>query len=70
MKDGGRPKTFRITYTKSTEHTVELEAESSSDAWGKIKSKSYKAVWEHEGALVHNIITTEEIVKHIASNPK
>jgi len=70
MKEGGRPKTFRITYAKSTEHIVELDAESASEAWKKIKAGHYKAVWEHEGALTYNITTTEEIVKHIASNPK
>jgi len=70
MKHGERLKTFRITYTKSTEHIVELEASSASKAWEKIKSKTYKAVWEHEGNLVFDVKTTEEITKHIASNPK
>jgi hypothetical protein len=33
MKHGERLKTFRITYTKSTEHIVELGADSASKAW-------------------------------------
>ena len=70
MKQGERLKTFRITYTKSTEHIVELEAPSALKAWEKIKAETYKAVWEHEGNLVFEVKTTEEITKHIASNPR
>ena len=71
-QDAPEMKTFRITYTKVVEHIVELEASSSSEAWERIKSETYKPhlIWEREGHLVYNVTTTEEIVKNIASNPK
>ena len=65
-------KTFRIVYTKAVEHIVELEAKTVDEAWNKIKSENFKSsvIWEREGNLTFNAITTEEIVRNIASNPK
>ena len=65
-------KTFRIVYTKAVEHIVELEAKTVDEAWKKIKAENFKSsvIWEREGNLTFNAITTEEIVKNIASNPK
>lgn len=65
-----RKKTFRITYTKSNAFTVELEASSATSAWKEIKADDYDAVWEKEGALEFEVVSCEEITKHMAPKPK
>tara|TARA_Y100000034_G_C6514797_1_gene221329 strand:- start:239 stop:439 length:201 start_codon:yes stop_codon:yes gene_type:complete len=62
---------YRIKYVKSSENTVEIEASSVNDAWKKIKSSDISdAIWSHEGVSTYKAEVTEEISKHIATNPK
>ena len=66
--------TFRITYTKSVESIVEIEAQTATDAWKKIKAgkldkKDKHVIWHTEGDLTYKAEKTEEITRHIASNP-
>ena len=65
-------KTFRITYTQSSESTVEIEAENAISAWelvksGKLDDKS--VLWNIPGQIAYKAKVTEEITKHIATNP-
>ena len=67
-------KTFRITYTKLVESIVEIEAQTAADAWKNIKTeklekKDKHLIWKHEGELTYKVDKTEEITRHIASNP-
>jgi hypothetical protein len=67
-------KTFRITYTKSVESIIEIEAQTAVDAWKKIKGekldkKDKHVIWHNEGELTYKVDKTEEITRHIASNP-
>ena len=65
-------KTFRITYTQASENTVEIEASSVKEAWDLVKSGNLKdksVLWNIEGEVVYKAKLTEEITKHIASNP-
>ena len=65
-------KTFRITYTQASENTVEIDAESVQDAWNLIKSDKLddkSVLWNIEGKVAYKAKLTEEITKHIASNP-
>ena len=65
-------KTFRITYTQASENTVEIEAESAKDAWAVIKSgdlKDKNVLWNIPGKSIYKAKVTEEITKHIATNP-
>ena len=71
IERGGEMPVYRIKYTKSSSNVVELEASSVSDAWKKIISKQDdKAVWREEGQVSYQPEITEEITRHIASNPK
>ena len=65
-------KTFRITYTQASENTVEVEAANVRDAWDLIKKgdlKDKRGLWNIEGDVRYKAKVTEEITKHIASNP-
>ena len=65
-------KTFRITYTQASENTVEIEASNVKEAWELVKSGNLKdksVLWNIEGKVVYKAKLTEEITKHIASNP-
>ena len=65
-------KTFRITYTQASENTVEIEAETVKDAWDLVKSGSLddkSVLWNMEGKIAYKAKLTEEITKHIATNP-
>ena len=65
-------KTFRITYTQASENTVEVEAANVRDAWDLIKKgdlKDKRVLWNIEGDVRFQAKVTEEITKHIASNP-
>ena len=62
---------YRIKYVKSSVNTLEIEASSVSDARKKINSNHVdEAVWSHEGHVTYKVEVTEEITKHIATNPK
>jgi hypothetical protein len=62
---------YRIKYIKSYENTVEIEASSVNDAWKKIKNNDIsEAIWNHEGVPNYKAEVSEEISKHIATNPK
>ena len=65
-------KTFRIQYTQASENTVEVEANSAKDAWALIKSGKLDdkgVLWTIPGKVAYKAKVTEEITKHIASNP-
>jgi hypothetical protein len=65
-------KTYRITYTQASENTVEIEAATSKDAWALVKSGKLdekNVLWNIPGKVVYKAKTTEEITKHIATNP-
>ena len=64
-------KTFRITYTQSSENTVEIEAKDVKSAWALVKSGELDDTdcWMMEGKIVYKAKLTEEITKHIATNP-
>ena len=65
-------KTYRITYTQHSEHTVEIVANTVKDAWALVKSgdlKDKNVLWNIEGKVVYKAKLTEEITKHIATNP-
>ena len=65
-------KTFRITYTQSSESTVEIEAEDAKSAWSLVKNGKLddkKVVWNIPGEIAYKAKVTEEITKHIATNP-
>ena len=65
-------KTFRITYTQSSENTVEIEAEDAKSAWVLIKNGRLdhkNVLWNIPGNIAYKAKVTEEITKHIASNP-
>ena len=66
-------KTYRITYTQSSENTVEVEASSAKEAWELIKKGALEnnksVLWNIQGKGMFKAKLTEEITKHIASNP-
>ena len=66
-------KTYRITYTQASENTVEIEASNAKDAWELIKKgdleKNKSVLWNIQGKSMFKAKLTEEITKHIASNP-
>ena len=65
-------KTFRITYTQSSESTVEIEAKDAKIAWELVKSGNLddkNVLWNIPGNVVYKAKVTEEITKHIATNP-
>ena len=65
-------KTFRITYTQASENMVEIEAENAKDAWKQIITGDLgekNVVLNIEGKIHHKAKLTEEITKHIATNP-
>ena len=65
-------KTYRITYTQASENTVEIEATSVKDAWTLVKGgdlSDKSVLWNIEGNVVYKAKKTEEITKHIATNP-
>lgn len=70
-------KTFRITFTKTIETIVEMESQSITEAWKKIKGDKLVAdgpdrniVWMNEGELRYKAETTEEITRQMTSIPK
>ena len=65
-------KTFRITYSQTSENMVEVESENAKDAWKQIVSgdlNKNNVVLNIEGKVSYKAKVTEEITKHIASNP-
>ena len=65
-------KTFRITYTQSSENTVEIEAKDAKLAWELVKSGNLddkNVLWNIPGNVMYKAKVTEEITKHIATNP-
>ena len=65
-------KTYRITYTQASENTVEIEAANVKDAWALVKSGKLDdkgVLWNIPGKIIYKAKTTEEITKHIATNP-
>ena len=65
-------KTFRITYTQSSENTVEIEEKDAKLAWELVKSGNLddkNVLWNIPGNVVYKAKVTEEITKHIATNP-
>ena len=65
-------KTFRITYVQSSENTVEIEAKDAKLAWELVKSGNLddkNVLWNIPGNIVYKAKVTEEITKHIATNP-
>ena len=65
-------KTFRITYTQASENMVELEAENAKDAWKQIINMDLSknnVTLNIEGKISYRAKLTEEITKHIATNP-
>jgi len=66
-------KTYRITYTQASENMVEVEASNAKDAWEIIKNgdldKNKSVLWNIQGKSMFKAKLTEEITKHIASNP-
>ena len=65
-------KTFRITYTQASENMVELEAENAKDAWKQIINMDLSknnVTLNIEGKINYRAKLTEEITKHIATNP-
>lgn len=65
-------KTYRITYTQASENTVEIEAANAKDAWALVKKGTLdekNVLWNIPGKVQYKAKTTEEITKHIATNP-
>ena len=65
-------KTYRITYSQSSENMVEVEAKNSKDAWEQIVSgdlNKNNVALNIEGKVAYKAKVTEEITKHIAANP-
>ena len=65
-------KTFRITYVQSSENTVEIEAKDAKLAWELVKSGNLNdknVLWNIPGNIAYKAKVTEEITKHIATNP-
>jgi len=65
-------KTFRITYTQASENMIEIEAESAKDAWKQIVTEELakkNIILNIEGKVHYRAKVTEEITKHIATNP-
>ena len=65
-------KTFRITYTQASENTVEIEAKDVKTACELVKNGSLDdkhVLWNIPGKVSYKAKTTEEITKHIATNP-
>jgi Icc-related predicted phosphoesterase len=65
-------KTYRITYTQASENTVEIEAANVKDAWALVKGgdlSDKRVLWNIVGNVVYKAKLTEEITKHIATNP-
>ena len=65
-------KTYRITYTQASENTVEIEAANVKDAWTLVKGgdlSDKRVLWNIVGNVVYKAKLTEEITKHIATNP-
>ena len=65
-------KTFRITYTQASENTVEIEADSAKVAWALVKSGELddkSVTYNIPGKVQYKAKVTEEITKHIATNP-
>ena len=65
--------TYRITFTSSSENTVEVAASSVGEAWKKITSgdfgKDKDSILLQKGKVTYKAKLTEEITKHIATNP-
>ena len=65
-------KTFRNTYTQASENMVELEVENAKDAWKQILNRDLSknnVSLNIEGKIHYKAKVTEEITKHIATNP-
>ena len=65
-------KTFRITYIQTSENTVEIEADNAKSAWALVKAGDLEAknvIWNIPGIVAYKAKVTEEITKHIATNP-
>ena len=69
-------KVFRIAYTQTTEHVIEMEASSPADAWEKIKTgeiqeegKDKNVIWITHGRSTFTAHTTQEITISMAANP-
>ena len=65
-------KTFRITYSQASENTVEIEAETIKDAWTLVKNGNLddkRVLWNIPGKVAYKAKVTEEITKHMATNP-
>ena len=65
-------KTFRITYVQSSENTVKIEAKDAKLAWELVKSGNLddkNVLWNIPGNIIYKAKVTEEITKHIATNP-
>ena len=65
--------TYRITCSSSSENTVEIAASSVGEAWKKITSgdldKDKDSILLQKGKVTYKAKLTEEITKHIATNP-
>ena len=65
-------KTFRITYTQASENMVEVEAETANDAWKQTIDGDFgkkNVILNIEGKVQYKAKVTEEITRHIATNP-
>ena len=66
-------KTYRITYTSASENIVEVEASNVTDAWKKITSGDFESDKDSmlikKGRVTYKAKVTEEITRHIATNP-
>ena len=65
-------KTFRITYTQASENMVEIEAESAKDAWKHIINGDLDGndvILNIKGKDAYKAKVTEEITRHMATNP-
>lgn len=65
-------KTFRITYTQAAQNMVEIEAESARDAWKQITNGNLdgeNVILNIKGEDAYKAKVTEEITRHIATNP-
>ena len=65
-------KTYRITYSQASENTVEIEADTVKGAWDLIKGgdlSDKRVLWNIEGKVMYKAKLTEEITKHISTNP-
>ena len=65
-------KTFRISYIQASENIIEIEAKNVRDAWNLIKKgelDNKSILFNIQGEITYKAKVTEEITKHIASNP-